>query len=166
MHGRSVVSEPGFVIKRGTTIITEIGTEVKILAKAMIKQLDRVVNDLGKQVLAFNTRGGSKPPIAVAFVGVNHSTKFLSFESTSTYLADGTRQPNGKTYARPCDEAERAKADLNELARPLYFEFLILEFKATNMPPYPFEWVAPETVLDDYNALLTRVAYEYEARFV
>jgi hypothetical protein len=164
MHGKPVVSEPGFVIKRGTTVITEIGVEVKILAKAMIKQLDRVVTDLGKQAREFETRG-HKPPITVALVGVNHSTTFLSYEGSTTYLANGMRQPNGKTYARPCDEAERAKADLNEYAQPHYSEFLILEFKATNIPAYPFEWVNKAKVMDDYNAMLSRVAHEYEARF-
>jgi hypothetical protein len=165
MHGAPVVMEPGFIIKRGTTVITEIGVEVKILAKAMIKQLDRVVGDLGKQVTQFETKGGSRPPICVGIVGVNHSTAFLSYEGSNTYLADGTRQPNGKTYARPCDEAARAKHDLNSIARPQFFEFLILEFEATNIEPYPFKWVNSTKTVDDYNALLSRLAYEYEARF-
>lgn len=165
MHGAAVVSEPGFVIKRGSTVISEIGVEVKILAKAMIKQLDRVVGDLVKQVAEFQVKGGSKPPISVGLVGVNHSKEFLSYEGSSTYLADGTRQPNGKTYARPCDEASRAKHELLAKAKPAFFEFLILEFEATNMQPYSFRWVDPKKTHDEYNALLSRLAYEYEARF-
>ena len=165
LHGAPVFSEPGFVIQRGTTVITEIGVEVKILCKAMVKQLDRVVGDLTKQVIQFETKGGSKPPISVGIVGVNHSSRFLSYEGANTFLADGTKQPNGKVYARPIDEASRAKQDLDILARPHFFEFLVLEFDATNMPPYPFKWVNTTRVTDSYNALLSRLAYEYEARF-
>jgi hypothetical protein len=165
MHGAAVFSEPGFVVKRGTTVITEIGIEVKILCKAMIKQLDRVVGDLTKQVAQFEIKGGSKQPISVGIVGVNHSTSFLSYEGSNTFLADGKRQPNGKIYARPIDEAARAKRDLEMLAKPSFFEFLILEFEATNIPPYPFKWVNPTQVTDSYNALLSRLAYEYEAKF-
>jgi hypothetical protein len=165
MHGAAVFSEPGFVVKRGTTVITEIGVEVKILCKAMIKQLDRVVGDLTKQVAQFETKGGSKQPIAVGIVGVNHSISFLSYEGSNTFLANGERQPNGKSYARPVDEAPRAEQDLNILAKPAFFEFLILEFEATNMQPHPFSWVNPTQTINSYNALLSRLAYEYEARF-
>lgn len=165
MHGAPVVAEPGFAVKRGTTVITEIGVEVKSLAKAMIKQLDRVVGDLCKRVEQFKTKGGSKPPIAIGIVGVNHSPSFLSYEGAVSFLADGTRQPNGKIYARPSDEASRATHDLQSLAAPAFFEFLILEFIATNVPPYPFQWVNLRKTFDDYNALLTRLANEYEARF-
>ena len=165
MHGAKVIAEEGYVVKRGTTVITEIGVEVKILAKAMIKQLDRVIGDLAKQVVAFQTKGGSKQPITIGIVGVNRSPSFLGYEGTITYLADGTRQPNGKIYARPSDEATRAILDLQRLAKPNFFEFLILEFMATNMEPYPFRWVDEAKTIDEYNALLSRLAFEYEARF-
>lgn len=165
MPHAKAISEPGFVVKRGSTVITEIGVEVKILAKAMIKQIDRVVGDLQKQAQHFRQKAGSRPPVAVGIVAVNHATSFLSYEGNMTYLADGTRQPNGKTYARPSDEAERAKRDLRELAESAFDHFLILEFVATNVAPYPFEWVSERKVEDDYAALLTRLASEYEARF-
>ncbi len=165
MHGALAVSEPGFVVQRGTTVITEIGVEVKILTKAMIKQIDRVCGDLTKQVAHFGEKGGSKPPIPVAIVGVNHSTAFLGYEGQRTTLADGTRQPDGMVHASPAVEASRAKADLNSKARPHYFQFLLLEFEATNMPPYPFKWVNAAKTNADYNALLSKLAYEYEARF-
>jgi hypothetical protein len=165
LHGAKVFSEPGFVVKRGMTVITEIGVEVKILCKAMIKQLDRVVGDLTKQVNHFEIKGGSKQPISIGIVGVNSSASFLSYEGSNTFLANGEKQPNGKTYARPMDEAPRAKQDLIALAKPAFFEFLILEFEATNMQPYPFKWVNPAHVTSSYNALLSRLAYEYDARF-
>jgi hypothetical protein len=166
MHGAAAVAEPGFVIRRGTTVITEIGVEVKILAKAMIKQIDRVVGDLTKQAVAFSTKGvGSKTPLSIAVVGVNHSPAFLGYEANRTTLADGTRQPDGMIHSRPCDEAARAKDELNMKAHAVYSEFLILEFEATNMVPYPFKWVNGQKTLDDYNALLSRLASAYEASF-
>jgi hypothetical protein len=165
LHGAIAVTEPGFIVQRGTTVITEIGIEVKILTKAMIKQIDRVCGDLTKQVTHFGQKGGSKPPIPVAIVGVNHSKAFLGYEGSRTTLADGTRQPDGTIHASPAAEATRAKADLDTIARPHYFQFLLLEFEATNMPPYPFKWVNASKTAADYNALLSKLAYEYEARF-
>jgi hypothetical protein len=35
-----IIAAPGFVVRRGEIATVEIGTEVKILAKAMIKQID------------------------------------------------------------------------------------------------------------------------------
>src|SRR5205085_12201172 len=40
----------GFAVARSELATIEIGIEVKILAKAMIKQIDRVINDLKNQV--------------------------------------------------------------------------------------------------------------------
>jgi hypothetical protein len=165
LHGAPAVAEPGFVVQRGTTVITEVGIEVKILTKAMVKQIDRVCGDLTKQVSHFGEKGGSKPPIPIAIVGVNHSSAFLGYEGARTTLADGTRQPDGTVHASPLIEAGRARADLNTKARPHYFQFLLLDFEATNMPPYPFRWVDKAKTTSDYNALLSKVAYEYEARF-
>lgn len=37
------ITDPGFVVARGHIATVEIGSEVKILAKAMVKQIDRVI---------------------------------------------------------------------------------------------------------------------------
>ena len=50
-------------------------------------------------------------------------------------------------------------------AAPLYDEFLILRFRATNAPPYPFEWVNYNDLRLDYAAGLTRISSEYQRRF-
>jgi hypothetical protein len=71
LHGSVAIRANGFVVQRGPTVITEIGAEVKILAKAMTKQIDRVCGDLEKQVVAFNRHSGARPPISVAIVGVS-----------------------------------------------------------------------------------------------
>ena len=48
--GAIAINDPGYVVPRGPIATVEIGVEVKILAKAMIKQIDRVINDLRNQV--------------------------------------------------------------------------------------------------------------------
>jgi hypothetical protein len=58
--GEPPVIEPGYAVGRGPIATVEIGVEVKILAKAMIKQIDRVINDLWNQVTQFR-RGGGNP---------------------------------------------------------------------------------------------------------
>ncbi len=40
------VIEPGYAVKRGPIATIEIGIEIKIIQKAMIRQIDRVINDL------------------------------------------------------------------------------------------------------------------------
>ena len=52
--------EPGYVVPRGPLATIEIGIEVKILAKAMIKQIERVTRDLTGQVTHFNSKGGQR----------------------------------------------------------------------------------------------------------
>jgi hypothetical protein len=51
--GTAAIEVPGFVVARGAIATIEIGTETKILAKAMIKQIDRVIGDLVRQMEQF-----------------------------------------------------------------------------------------------------------------
>jgi hypothetical protein len=44
-------------------------------------------------------------------------------------------------------------------------EFLVLRFKATNAPPYPFEWVDYHETRLDYAAALARISARYQQRF-
>lgn len=61
------LEEPGFLVARGAIATIEIGAETKILAKAMIKQIDRVIGDLVRQVDEFKRGGGT--PICVGLSG-------------------------------------------------------------------------------------------------
>jgi hypothetical protein len=70
--------EPGFVVGIGPTANVQIGIEVKIMATAMIKQIDRVINDLKNQALQFRNRNPSA--ITIAIVGVNHAPRYSSYE--------------------------------------------------------------------------------------
>lgn len=153
----SVVIVPGFKVARGPVATVEIGTEVKILAKAMIKQIDRVMTDLQNQKREFLTAGGT--PITVGIVGVNHATEYVSFEKDRAYPTDG------KAEKHPSQEAIQAEARLQARVANDFDEFLILRFRANNMPPYRFDWVDTYRTEMDYAAVLTRILRKYEQRF-
>jgi hypothetical protein len=151
------VIEKGMLVARGPVATIEIGAETKILAKAMIKQIDRVINDLTNQVTQFKRGGGN--PICVAFVGVNFTEQYVSFEGRKRWATDGKR------YKHPVQEAEQAEQRLNESARAAFDEFQILRFRATNARPFPFEWVNLNGTEMEYSSVLTRLSREYDRRF-
>lgn len=151
------ISEKGIHVARGPVATIEIGAETKILAKAMIKQIDRVIGDLIRQVEQFKKTGGN--PICIAFVGVNHALEYTSYEGTREYKTDGTK------HKHPFQEAPRAEDLLRQQALPSFDEFQLLRFKASNVTPYPFEWVDSEKTRMEYGSLLTRVSREYDRRF-
>jgi len=95
------VIEKGMLVARGPIATIEIGAETKILAKAMIKQIDRVMSDLINQVTQF--KRGSGNPICVAFVGINFAEQYVSFEGRKRWPTDG------KKYKHPIQEAVQAE---------------------------------------------------------
>jgi hypothetical protein len=151
------IVEKDFVVARGPTANIEVGVEAKILAKAMIKQIDRVIGDLQRQVQMFKKSGGN--PICVGFVGINCSNVYTSYEGRRRFPTDGRK------YKHPIQEAADAEARLRKDALPAFDEFLILNFTATNIRPYPFAWKDYGALELEYNALLTRVSREYDVRF-
>ncbi len=153
----AAIVEKDFIVARGPTANIEVGVEAKILAKAMIKQIDRVIGDLQRQVQMFKKHGGN--PICVGFVGVNCSTTYTSYEGRRRFPTDG------KKYKHPIQEAADAEIRLRNDALPVFDEFLILKFTATNVRPYQFSWVDYGGLSLEYNALLTRVSREYDVRF-
>jgi hypothetical protein len=153
----SAIVEEGMSVARGPVATIEIGVETKILAKAMIKQIDRVIGDLIRQTEEFKKRGGS--PICVGVIGVNFSGLYTSYEANRSFLTDGRR------YKHPSQEAGSAISRLQQRAAPTFDEFLILKFIATNTPPHPFSWVDEKQTTLEYSALLTRVSRDYDRRF-
>jgi hypothetical protein len=151
------IAVAGFLVARGPISAIEIGAETKILAKAMIKQIDRVIGDLTRQVEEFKKNAN---PICIAVVGVNHAAGYTSFEGDRSFPTDGTTR-----FRHPSQEASAAIQRLETLARPAFNEFLILRFAATNVEPFPFSWVNEQDTLLQYSALLTRVSKLYEHRF-
>jgi hypothetical protein len=151
------LTQDGFVVARGPVATIEIGAETKVLAKAMIKQIDRVVGDLIRQTEEFRKHGGD--PICIGIVGINFSGQYTSFEGERQWATDGRK------HKHPIQEASEAVSRLEQRARRNFDEFLLLRFVATNVAPFPFSWVNEASTLMEYSALLTRVSREYDRRF-
>ena len=156
--GEVAIVDPGYLVARGPIATVEIGVEVKVLAKAMIKQIDRVINDLRNQVSQFRRGGGN--PICVAVVGVNQARRCVSYEGDRAFPTTG----HG-SFMHPYQEAPEAERRLVAEAAPVFDEFLVLRYRATNEPPYPFEWVNFNDSRLDYAAALTRISSRYQQRF-
>ena len=152
--GASLISEPGYVVKRGPIATIEIGIEVKIIQKAMIRQIDRVINDLKGQVTEFRSRGGS--PTTIGIVGINRAPHYVSYEAAQDWPTTGKGR-----HKHPFQEADETISRLRSLAAPSFDEFLILEFSATNSAPYPFSWIDQKKTEMDYGAALARVSRKF-----
>ena len=151
--GQSSLAVDGFAVRRGPIATLEIGAECKTVGKAMLKQIDRVINDLGGQARTF--RRQTRDVIRVAIVGVNFSENYTSYEGNRAYPAQ----------VSPAREAPKVIPLVEKEVRRLYDELLILRFKATNVPPYPFEWVDRNDTYSDYAAALVRLSKLYDERF-
>lgn len=155
LPGSTPELQPGCNVAVGPTANIQVGAEVKIFGKAMVKQIDRVINDLRHQASVFRETNPSA--IAIGIVGVNHAEKYVSYEGDRPYPAEGREAP-----AR---EAPRIIERLKNEAKPLYDEFLILPFQATNTDSYPFAWINLPSTEQETNAALLRTLRLYEARF-
>jgi hypothetical protein len=151
------LTEAGFQVARGEVATIEIGVETKILAKAMIKQIDRVIGSLQRQTEEFRKAGGR--PICIGLVGINHAANYTSFDGERAWPTDGRK------HKHPVQEASEAETRLLALAKPAFDEFLLLRFRATNVEPFPFEWVDESATSKEYSAVLVRVSREYDRRF-
>jgi hypothetical protein len=151
------ITEAGLLVARGEVANIEIGAETKILAKAMIKQIDRVIGDLVRQVDEFERTGGN--PICVGIVGVNYAPAYTSYEGERAWPTDGRK------HKHPIQEAAEAERRLVSRAAEKFDEFQILRFRATNVAPFPFEWLDLDQTAKEYAALLLRLSREYDRRF-
>ncbi len=147
----------GYSVGRGRIATLEIGTEVKVLAKAMIKQIDRVIGDVERQVAQFKLRGGQ--PITVAILGVNWAERTTGYERGRRYRTDGKQNPH------PVQEAADAEARLMRDLEPLVEHLLLLRYKAENVRPFRFEWVNYSRIEAEYGAVLTRISRDYDRRY-
>lgn len=155
--GIVAIVDPGFTVARGPVANVEVGVEVKILAKAMIKQMSRVKTDLKAQVEEFNKGAGS--PICVGIVGINHAAYCVGYEKDRVWRTDG------KAHKHPFQEAAEAETRLQADTAGKFDEFIFLRYRATNDAPYPFEWVNYIDTFKDYSAALTRICRTYTTRF-
>jgi hypothetical protein len=92
------VTEKGMLVARGPVATIEIGAETKVLAKAMIKQIDRVITDLINQVSQFKRGGGN--PISVGFIGINRAAEYVSFEGRKRWPTDGKKIQTSDSRSR------------------------------------------------------------------
>jgi hypothetical protein len=155
--GETPIRDKGYVVAGGKIATVEIGVEVKILAKAMIKQIDRVINDLRNQAVQFRKSG--QHAVCVAIVGINQSENYVSFEGRRSFPTTGR-----DGYLYPIQEAAEAECRLLEHAASSFNEFLAFRFKTTNKKPYPFEWVDFDETRLDYAAALTRISSAFQQR--
>jgi hypothetical protein len=153
--GVEPIRDAGFEVARGPIANIEIGVELKVLFKALIKQIDRVKSDIRKQAGEF--RLSDQSAITIAIVGINHAPICRSFEGDREFVTDG------RLYSHPASEAGSAVAHIEQL-RSSYDELLILPFRATNLDPFPFEWVNESETRRDYASLLVRVSNLYSQR--
>lgn len=143
---------PGFMVAEGPVADPRVGCEVKILAKSQQKQIDRVINDLEGFALRMNSL--TRECINVAVVGVNEESDYVGHEGERTFKHRLRDEEPGIIVAK-----------LRERLLDRYNELLVVRFKATNQPPYPFTWVDAQRVEIDYGAALTRVGNLYQSRF-
>lgn len=169
--GEPVKVDPDYQVARGIIATVEIGAEAKILNKAMIKQIDRVMKDLREQVKDFN-RGTGSNPITIAVIGVNHARFTTGYEGDRAWKTGIVEQVDAATgkvrrsqHAHPIEEAAETIKRLNEYVRPYYDEMLILRYRAINEHPFPFEWVDLTATQRDYATVLTKISREYDQRF-
>ena len=155
--GTECLTDPGFAVARGHTANIHVGVEVKILAKAMIKQIDRVLNDLSHQAAEF--RKSERKAIAVAIIGINSAEHYTSYEGRRVWKTDGKEHPH------PVQEAPKAELRITTEAKPRFDELLTLRFRAPNEKPYLFEWVNWDATSLEYEAALVRISREYDLRF-
>jgi hypothetical protein len=148
---------PDFQVRRGPTADVEIGVEVKILAKAMIKQIDRLISDLCGQARHFREK--SEHAIRIGVVAINQADHYVSFEGDRSFRTDGSKYPH------PAQEAAEAERRVRDSAGPCFDEMIVLPFTATNEAPYPFVWTNAERTRSDYMAALLRVSRLYDRRF-
>ncbi|OGA05338.1 MAG: hypothetical protein A2W68_18405 [Betaproteobacteria bacterium RIFCSPLOWO2_02_64_14] len=151
------ITIPDHNIALGEVATIEIGAEVKILAKAMIKQIDRVCTDILNQVAEFKKHGGR--PICVGIVGINSAKAYTSYEGSKRWPTDG------KKHKHPAQEADEAEKRLMFRVQPHFDEFVTLRFQASNTRPYDFAWVNKAQTEKEYAAALVRISREYETRF-
>lgn len=98
-------------------------------------------------------------PITVGIIGINQSPHYVSFEGDREWPTDG------KKHKHPIQEAAEAEKRLVQRVSGDFDEILILRFRATNLAPYPFEWVDQSKTEADYGAALVRILRKCEQRF-
>ncbi|MBI5527704.1 MAG: hypothetical protein HY897_15345 [Deltaproteobacteria bacterium] len=150
------VRNPPFVVWQGMVALTQIGVEVKVLAKSQLKQIDRVMTDLAS--CSDTIKAKSPQAITVGVTAVNYSHEYTGYEGKRAFPVD-------RTPDRARAEADEVSRRIEREVKPRFDEFLLLKFNATNRRPFPFAWLDAKSVNTGYGAALVRIAAEYDRRF-
>jgi hypothetical protein len=105
-------------------------------------------------------RHGGGNPICIAVIGINQAESVVGYEGDRAFPTTGTAG-----FLHPFQEAPEAERRLRSDAAPVFDEFMVLRFKATNAPPYPFEWLSYRDTHLDYGAVLSRICSRYQQKF-
>lgn len=149
---------PEYVVGFAAVATVEIGAETKIMAKAMIKQVDRVGTDMINQAAEFRKHGNN--PLCVGIVGINRAPHYIGLEGDREWPTTGKG-----AYRHPIQEADEAEVRIVARAGSHFDEFIVLRFVATNAAPYAFSWVNQQQTEREYGAALLRLCQLYERRF-
>ena len=103
---------------------------------------------------ALRMKSLSDRAINVAVVGINQESDYVGHEGARAFKHRLREQEPTVTMAR-------LRAHLLDR----YDELLLLSFRATSQPPYPFAWANAHMAGLDYGAALTRLGDLYERRF-
>ena len=95
---------------------------------------------------------------------INCEARRVSFSSRS-YEGERAWPTDGRKHKHPIQEAAEAERRLVSRAAEKFDEFQILRFRATNVAPFPFEWLDLDQTAKEYAALLLRLSREYDRRF-
>lgn len=149
---------PDYDVGFAAVATIEVGTETKILAKAMIKQLDRVGTDMINQAAEFRRHGNN--PICVGLVGINRAPSYVGLEGDAQWPTTGKGG-----HRHPIQEADEAERRLVTRVQSYFDEVVVLRFVATNTSPYLFSWANSTQTESEYGAALVRLSRLYETRF-
>ena len=181
--GETAITDAGYLVSRGPIATVEIGVEVKVLAKAMIKQIDRVKNDLRHQVTEFKLGGGS--PICIAVVGINQAESMTSYEGDRPWPTTGAggflhpfqeapeaERSSARSRSRSCRSSSPdrslvrcGKRAVQRGRRPCRRRLRGHQWNLRGRNDGHCEWVNYKDTRLDYAAALSRVSARYQQRF-
>lgn len=161
----NILRLPNYHVPRGAVATIDIGVEVKILNKAMMKQVDRVVGDLEKQVKQWERITDKDRLLSIAIIGINWAAYTVSYEGQGETAR--IYKTGGGRYAHPIDEAPKVLARIQQevIDRDFYDEVLILNYAAHNEAPFDFSWVNLKKTREAYRASLLRIADKFQRHF-
>lgn len=162
-----------FAVPEGALSTLEIAIEVKVLSVALRKNQGNRLAELSHQLDAFKRAArvdNQRPLITIALVFLNAAERFAAIEGHQSSLKGGPPAritiADGITRKSPAQEAATTEAFfVREMQQIGYRYPLILKYRATNEPPYPFAWADQARTVADYSNVLTNVCLDYENLF-